>query len=86
MVEPILFYTKPGCSLCDKVWPAASSLAERYGLELRKVDIEAAGGELYERHRYRIPVIEWRGVELAWGRIDAAALEEALAREQARRH
>jgi hypothetical protein len=43
------------------------------------VDIEAHP-ELFERHRYRIPVVELDGREIAWGRISEKGLEWELAR------
>lgn len=53
-------------------------LAERWKLELRRVDI-AADAALTERHGERIPVLELDGEELGWGRLSERALERRLA-------
>ena len=74
------FYTKDGCTLCDRALVFVERLARERGLPLRLVAIDEAGGDgdLWYRHRYRIPVIELDGEELAWGRIDEAEFRTAL--------
>ncbi len=76
-MRQITYYTKPNCSLCDESYPKVSRLAERYGLALTRVDIETDPG-LFDLHRYRIPVVELEGHELAWGRISERGLERKL--------
>jgi len=80
----LTFYTKPGCSLCDQGYPLVEELAERFGLEVRRVDIRSDPA-LVERHGQRIPVLELDGEELGWGRLSARALERNLARRAADR-
>ncbi len=76
-MRQITYYTKPNCPLCDESYPKVSRLAERYGLALTRVDIET-DPELFDLHRYRIPVVELEGHELAWGRISERGLERKL--------
>ena len=76
-MRQITYYTKPNCPLCEESYPKVSRLARRYSLSLSRVDIEA-DPELFNRHRYRIPVVELDGKELAWGRISERGLERRL--------
>ncbi len=73
----LLFYTKPGCGLCVEAFPKVERVAARYGFSVRRIDIES-DPDLFARHRYRIPVVEWDGSELGWGRISERALERDL--------
>ena len=77
MAEQILFYSKSDCPLCDTGLVTLESLAERFGLEIEKIDIESAAG-LFDRYRYRIPVAIFRGEELGWGRLSLGAMEHCL--------
>ena len=76
------FYTRPGCTLCEKAWPVAQELARRHGLELRPVDV---GGdpELEARYGERIPVLVLGERELGRGLLSARALEREFSRARA---
>jgi glutaredoxin-like protein DUF836 len=78
----VMLYAKAGCHLCDEarayledaladldLAPGAIELAE---LDIRRDD------DLFERYRYRIPVITVDGVERLEGRIEACAVRELL--------
>lgn len=58
MREPIqvLFYTKPGCHLCDDVDEVLDILAERHPLAVQHIDI-TQDVELYQRYWRSIPVV-----------------------------
>lgn len=73
----LVFYSKPDCHLCDQGLDIVLRLARRHGLDVRKVNIEA-DPDLFQRHRYRIPVVTLGSVELGWGRLSERALEESL--------
>lgn len=77
MAEQILFYSKNECPLCDTGLVKLAALADRFGLEIEKIDIET-DAELFELNRYRIPVAVFRGEELGWGRLSVGGLERRL--------
>jgi len=58
-------------------------LAQREGLELRTVSIET-DPDLCERHGERIPVLEFGGEVVGWGRLSARALEREMSRRRGR--
>lgn len=62
MVPRVRFYTKPDCELCDKAWEVLERVRRRVPCEVEPVDI-TADPLLFERYRYRIPVIEIDGEE-----------------------
>lgn len=64
----ITLYGKAGCHLCDDAREYLESAAADHAFELREVDIRG-DPELFERYRYRIPVITVNGVERLEGRI-----------------
>jgi glutaredoxin len=66
----VIFYTKPGCHLCDEAREHLEDLAADVELELSEIDIRSDDA-LFERYRYRIPVIVVDGVERLEGRISA---------------
>jgi hypothetical protein len=77
----VTLYGKPDCHLCDVAEDRLKSLSRRVGLTYRKVDIQSAP-DLFERFRYRIPVIEVEGgatldwpvtSEQMWSAVRAAA-------------
>ena len=75
----MLFYTKADCPLCDKGWPVAAALAQRFGLELRRVDI-LADPVLRRRYGEKIPVLTLGDIELGWGLLSKRAIETKLDR------
>lgn len=76
----ITLYAKAGCHLCDeaRAW-LEDALADPTisGIEIAEVDIRRDPA-IFERYRYRIPVISVDGVERLEGRIEASEVEELL--------
>lgn len=73
----ITLYEKPGCCLCDDARALLEELAGNVEFELREIDIRDDPA-LFQRYRYRIPVIAIDGSEVLEGRIDATDLAHAL--------
>ncbi|MEJ2183081.1 MAG: glutaredoxin family protein [Nitrospirota bacterium] len=73
----VTFYMKEGCWLCDYVEEFLNGLRDRYGLEVRKVDIRS-DEELYELYRTDIPVVEFPGGTVFRGRIKRQELVRYL--------
>ncbi len=75
----VTLYAKAGCHLCDEarayLEDALADLDRE--LDLRETDIRR-DPELFERYRYRIPVIAIDGVERLEGRISSDAVRELL--------
>ncbi|MFN8636861.1 MAG: glutaredoxin family protein [Chloroflexota bacterium] len=74
----LTLYGKPDCHLCDEAETLLRSLAVEQPLHYRKIDIQSAP-DLFERYRYRIPVIELPdGVTLDWP-VTTGQIRRALA-------
>jgi hypothetical protein len=56
----VTLYGKPDCHLCDEAEDRLKRLSRKVGLTFRKVDIQSSP-DLFDRFRYRIPVIEVDG-------------------------
>ena len=65
----ITLYAKAGCHLCDEAREYLENAAADYDFELLEMDIRR-DPDLFERYRYRIPVITVNGVERLEGRIE----------------
>jgi glutaredoxin len=52
----VVLYTRPGCHLCEEV----EAWLLEVGVTWQPVDI-TADVALFERHKHRIPVVEWDG-------------------------
>ncbi len=76
-MQVITLYMKAGCHLCDQAREHLEELATRHEFELREVDIRRDDA-LFERYRYRIPVIAVDGVERLEGRIEAAEVFDLM--------
>lgn len=74
----VTLYTKAGCHLCDEARAHLEDLAADHPFTLDEVDIRTDPA-LFERYRYRIPVIAVDGAERLEGRIDAADVRALLA-------
>ena len=66
----VILYSKPGCHLCDEARAHLEDAAAEYGITYDEVDI-LRDPALYERYRYRIPVIVVDGAERLEGIIEA---------------
>lgn len=66
----VTLYGKAGCHLCEEAREHLETLAAEREFELREVDIRR-DPTLFERYRYRIPVIVVDGEERLEGRIEA---------------
>ena len=75
----VTLYGKVGCGLCDEARDALEEVAADTAFELREIDI-LSDPQLFEKYRYRIPVILLDGREIAEGRITASDLAAALSR------
>ena len=77
-VPHIVLYTKAGCHLCDEARAHLEDLAADHDVALEEIDIRGDLA-LFERYRYRIPVIAVDGVERLEGQIAAAEVRGLLA-------
>lgn len=73
----VILYSKAGCHLCDEAREHLEELAADHPFELDEVDIRR-DDQLFERYRYRIPVITVDGVERLEGRISADDVRSLL--------
>jgi glutaredoxin len=73
----ITLYSKAGCCLCDQAREYLEELAAEQDLELQEIDIRR-DPTLFERYRYRIPVIALDGEERLEGRFDASDVHDLL--------
>ncbi len=66
----VTLYSKAGCHLCDEARAYLEELASTHEVAIDEVDIRR-DSLLFERYRYRIPVIVVNGTERLEGRIEA---------------
>lgn len=77
-MEPaIVLYAKAGCHLCDDARAHLEDFAADYDFTFDEVDIRRDPA-IFERYRYRIPVITVDGVERLEGRIEADDIRAML--------
>jgi glutaredoxin len=78
--------TRAGCTLCDEAEPVVRRLAERAGVPVRLVDVDAAvdaavdGDPAMGQWSDHVPVVLLDGVEHSRWWVDAEALAKALGR------
>jgi glutaredoxin len=68
-MHTIILYSKAGCCLCDRAREYLEELAGERQLELIEIDIRR-DPDLFERYRYRIPVVTIDGEERLAGQIE----------------
>ena len=73
----VVFYTKAGCHLCDDARDLLEDLAADFPFELTETDIRSDMG-IFERYRYRIPVIIINDQVTVEGRIAQTDLRHAF--------
>jgi glutaredoxin len=72
----VTLYSKAGCHLCDEAREHLEDAASAHdAVVIDEIDIRR-DTLLFERYRYRIPVIVVNGVERLEGRIEAADIQE----------
>lgn len=76
-MRDVVLYTRQGCSLCGYAKAAILAVRREVPFAFREVDI-GSSGELYDEHRYDIPVVEIDGRRAFRHRVDPAALKEKL--------
>ena len=75
----VTLYGKPGCCLCDEARAAIAEVRARREFELEEVDI-TVDPSLAREYGERIPVVALDGVEALELVVEAAELENHLAR------
>lgn len=78
-MREVVLYTKPGCCLCDDAKEALRAARAQVEFTVREIDIES-DRDLYEAHRYDIPVIEIDGRRAFKHRVTAQMLVDRLSR------
>src|SRR5260221_12509854 len=73
----VTFYTKAGCHLCEEARDMLDDIAAQTTFELTEIDIRS-DNELFERYRYRIPVIIIEDDTILEGRIEYRELARAF--------
>ena len=76
-MREVVLYTREGCKLCDHAKAVILAVQKKNNFFFREVDIGWAG-ELFEEHKYDIPVIEIDGKRAFKHRVDAEALRARL--------
>ncbi len=78
-MHEVTLYAKAGCHLCDEarahLEDALAGRDQEWDLRERDIRLDPV---LFERYRYRIPVIAVDGVERLEGQIEADAVRELL--------
>jgi hypothetical protein len=83
-VRKIVLYTRDGCSLCVKARAVILAVRREREFAFSETDIGSAG-DLYDEHRYDIPVVEIDGRRSFKYRVLPEELERRLRTAQARR-
>lgn len=73
----VTLYSKAGCHLCDVARAHLEELAATHEIIIDEIDIRR-DASLFERYRYRIPVIVVDGTERLEGRIEASQIYELV--------
>ena len=73
----VTFYTKAGCHLCEDARDMLDEIATQTSYELTEIDIRN-DAEIFERYRYRIPVITINETLVVEGRIEYSDLVRAF--------
>src|SRR5258706_14670179 len=73
----VTFYTKAGCHLCEEARDMLDDIAAQTTFELTEIDIRS-DNEIFERYRYRIPVIIIEDDTILEGRIEYRELARAF--------
>jgi glutaredoxin len=70
-------YTKPGCPLCEEAADLLDELAGEVDFDLETVNIYESP-HLFERYRYRVPVVSRDGKDVVELRFTLDELRKAI--------
>ena len=73
----VTFYTKPGCHLCEEAQDMLEDIAALTTYKLTEIDIRRDPA-IFEKYRYRIPVIIINNDTIIEGRIEFKDLAKAF--------
>jgi glutaredoxin len=73
----VTFYTKAGCHLCEDARDMLDDIAAQKEYDLTEIDIRS-DMDIFEKYRYRIPVIMIDETIVAEGRIEYSELASAF--------
>jgi glutaredoxin len=76
-MHEVVLYTRAGCSLCTYAKAAILSVRSKVEFDFREVDIDG-DPELFEEHRYDIPVVTIDGRRAFKYRVDPDLFREKL--------
>ncbi len=76
-MKQVVLYTRAGCGLCEVAKEVILAVRRDVDFIFREVDIDS-DAELFEEHRYDIPVIEIDGRRAFKHRVDPQALKKKL--------
>jgi glutaredoxin len=67
-IPHVTFYTKAGCHLCEEARDMLDDIAAQTDYELTEIDIRS-DPQIFDKYRYRIPVIIVNSDTILEGRI-----------------
>ena len=73
----VKFYTKAGCHLCEEARDMLDDIAAQTSYDLTEIDIRS-DQDIFEKYRYRIPVIIIDETIVIEGRINYSNLARAF--------
>jgi hypothetical protein len=80
MMPTILFYSRPGCCICEEAFDDLESVQRDIPFELVEIDIDASP-ELIAEYGVRIPVVKLGDRVLFEHFVNTARLREILSEE-----
>lgn len=80
----VVFYSKPGCCLCDDARDLLDDLAGEFTLDIEEINI-LTDPSLYDRYKNEIPLIVVDGSFTVGGRIRREDLSDFLGNDESGR-
>ena len=79
-VQKVIFYSRPGCSLCEEGFLTLKLVQEDIPFKIEILNIEDDEA-LHEKYMLMIPVVEKDGNIIQYGQLDYVTLLEVLGEE-----
>lgn len=76
-VQKVIFYSRPGCLLCEEGFLTLKLVQEDIPFKIEILNIED-DDELHTKYMLMIPVVEKDGTVIQYGQLDYVTLLEAL--------